>query len=638
MRRKSLALFSIMGIILFSSCLFFVYNQQSEIFLTDLKPPKGIIVISLDTLRADHLGTYGYHRNTSPHIDAFANESVVFDKAVVQAPLTLPSHMSIMTSLYPSSHGVLKKNNRLADEHVTLAELLREGGYKTAAFADGAFMKGSYGFKQGFDLYDGDEWIGIARILPKAKKWLEENKANPFFLFIHCYDVHDPYDPPPPYDTIFHDFTYTGTFVPTTKNMQAAAWRRLKVNDEDLRHIKALYDGGIRYTDEKIGGFLSYLEETGLLENSLVIITSDHGEEFKEHGSFLHWKLYFRPNLHVPLVMHIPNYPKKGIRVRELVQSIDILPTILEIAQLPPHPEAQGRSLLPSIKEHSTYLGRFWCQISHLFTKDENTSIAEHFEPLVEMSHNISMIIDRYQVIYKVKSESLELFDLKYDPLTQEDIASEKGTVVQRLLSKLKALYAVLPKYKAATFTLDKKTRGQLAALGYINDTEYGGETSQFSRGENHWLEAEDADTIVAPLVVADDEKASGKRFIEAPNGAGNAYNPENTVMATYTVTITRAGAYVLWGRVQARDRRDNSFFVQTDESQDNMWEVEPGVTWHWDQVNDRFGPDPVMFTLAPGVHTIRIKLREDGTKLDKILLTNDTHSVPRGEGALVGK
>ena len=419
-----------------------------------------------------------------------------------------------MTSLYPSSHGVLKRNNRLADEHVTLAELLREGGYQTAAFADGAFMKGDYGFKQGFDIYDGDNWIGIARILPKAKKWLEENKSDPFFLFIHCYDIHDPYTPPPPYDTIFHDFNYTGNFVPSTKNMQAAAWRGLEVNDEDLRHIKALYDGGIRYTDEKIGEFLSYLQEAGLKDNSLIIITSDHGEEFKEHGSFLHWKLYFRPNLHVPLIMHIPNYPKKEIRIKELVQSIDILPTILDIAHLPPHPKAQGRSLLPVIKENSTFLRRSWWQISHLFKKDENTSIAEHFEAAKGMSHNLSIIIDRYQMIHTLQSDSVQLFDLKNDPLAQNNIAEDHEGIAKRLLSQLNSLYAEIPKYKTSTFTLDEETRKQLEILGYINDREDTmGDAHEPSQMRNHWLEAENADTIVHPLEVANDETASGGRL-----------------------------------------------------------------------------------------------------------------------------
>jgi hypothetical protein len=375
--------------------------------------------------------------------------------------------MSIMTSLYPSSHGVLKKNNRLADEHLTLAELLREGGYKTAAFADGAFMKGDYGFKQGFDLYDGDKWIGIKHILPKAKKWLEGNKANPFFLFIHCYDIHDPYTPPPPYDTIFHDFTYTGNFTPTTKNMQAAAWRGLEVNDEDLRHIKALYDGGIRYTDEKIGEFLSYLQEAGLIDDSLIIITSDHGEEFKEHGSFLHWKLYFRPNLHVPLIMHIPNYQKKEIRIKELVQSIDILPTILDSAQLPPHPNAQGASLLPLIKQNSTFLRRSWWRISHSFRKEEKFSFAEREK---EKADDYSIIKDNYQLIYDLKSKSMQLYNIKNDPLSQENIVKGNDIIVQKLFSQLNQFYSMIPEYKAETFILDEQTIDQLQALGYIDE------------------------------------------------------------------------------------------------------------------------------------------------------------------------
>jgi arylsulfatase A-like enzyme len=434
--------------------------------------PKGIILISLDTLRADHLGIYGYHRNTSPYIDAFAKESIVFENALVQSPWTLPSHMSIMTSLYPSSHGVVVRNNRLADEHVTLAELLGEKGYKTAAFADGAFMKGDYGFKQGFDMYDGDNWIGIARILPKAEKWLEENKANPFFLFIHCYDIHDPYAPPPPYDTIFHDFNYTGNFIPSTRNMQAAAWKGKEVNDDDLRHIKALYDGGIGYTDAKIGEFLSYLQEAGLKENTLIIITSDHGEEFREHGSFLHWKLYFRPNLHVPLMMHIPNYPKKEIRIKELVQSIDILPTILDIAQLPPHPEAQGRSLLSLIKRNSTFIRRFWWRLLHPFSNNEKAAFAEHQQSRGKRRQEYSMITDDYQIINSVLPQSVELFHIKDDPLAQINIAMNHEGLVDRFLLQLNKNYSVLPKYKAEIFILDEHTRGQLRALGYMDDTD----------------------------------------------------------------------------------------------------------------------------------------------------------------------
>ena len=175
--------------------LLFLSSAPWCISLTQAKPPHGIILISFDTLRADSLGIYGYHRNTSPFIDAFAQESIVFENAIAQAPWTLPSHMSIMTSLYPISHGVVETNLRLADEQVTLAELLRAGGYQTAAFTSGGPMSEVYGFDQGFDTYD-HKWITIEQLLPKVKKWLETNKENPFFLFIHSFDIHYPYNPP----------------------------------------------------------------------------------------------------------------------------------------------------------------------------------------------------------------------------------------------------------------------------------------------------------------------------------------------------------------------------------------------------------------------------------------------------------
>jgi arylsulfatase A-like enzyme len=450
------------GVFISAFLILFLSIYPWWISSTQDKPPRGIILISLDTLRADHLGIYGYHRNTSPFIDAFAKESIVFEHAVVQAPNTLPSHMSIMTSLYPSFHGVTKLKNRLADEHVTLAELLQEGGYRTAAFTDGGYMRAVFGFNQGFDIYDVKREVGIARILPEVKKWLDKNKSNPFFLFIHCFDIHTPYDPPPPYNSIFHDFTYTGHFIPNAKKLKAASMNRLKVNDEDLHHIIALYDGGIRYADEKIGEFLSYLQDSELEDQSLIIITSDHGEEFKEHGGFLHNKLYYRPNLHVPLIMRIPNYPKKEIRIDELVQSIDLLPTILEIAGLPAHPKAQGRSLLPLIKRQKNFLNRSLWKVFHPFKKDSNTSFSEF------SNYNYSVITDGYQMIYNLKSDSIQLFNLIDDPLAKNNIAKDHNDISERLLSQSKEVYSTTPSYKAPIIFLDEQTREQLKTLGYI--------------------------------------------------------------------------------------------------------------------------------------------------------------------------
>jgi arylsulfatase A-like enzyme len=447
--------------------LFLFSSHPLGVSATQAKTPHGIILISFDTLRADHLGIYGYHLNTSPSIDAFAKESIVFENALVQAPWTLPSHMSIMTSLYPTSHGVVKADLRLADEHVTLAELLRAGGYQTAAFTSGGPMSEVYGFDQGFDTYD-HKWITIEQLLPKVKKWLDTNNSNPFFIFIHCFDIHYPYKPPPPYNAIFHDFPYTGRLIPSSKTLLAIGENELQVTDDDLRHFRALYDGGIRYADAKIGEFLSYLRDSGLEDRSLIIITADHGEEFKEHGSVLHNQLYYRPNLQVPLIMRIPNYPRREIRISEFVQSIDVLPTILDAARLPSHPKAQGRNLLPSIKRHKNFFNRFLWKIAHPFTKDTHISFAEHHK-----TKSCSIITDRYQLIYRSKPDSMELFNLEDDPLEQENIATDHADIAEQLFAQCIKFYNTkTPSYKPLTTDLDEIQRKQLEALGYIDPSE----------------------------------------------------------------------------------------------------------------------------------------------------------------------
>jgi arylsulfatase A-like enzyme len=369
--------------------------------------------------------------------------------------------MSIMTSLYPSFHGVTGKNYPLADKHATLAELLLQSGFRTAAFTDGAWLRPHFGFKKGFEYYFS-EWIGIAKILPLVKNWLDKNKSRPFFLFIHCYDIHAPYATgKPPYDTMFHDFTYTGTLTPTLETLQAAAEWKIPTTDEDVRHFVAMYDGGIRYTDTKIGEFLSYLKETGLYDQSLIIITSDHGEEFKEHGSFQHWRLYYRPELHVPLMMHIPSYPAKGIRIDGLVQSVDIMPTILELVGIPPHQQAQGKSLVSLIKEHANFINRAMGKAYRFYRKESRPSFAKEQD-------YYSIIKDDYQLIYNTKSTGTELFYLKDDPLTQKNIAKVHGAITNRLLSQLKEAERITPRPEGSAAALDQKTREELKALGYI--------------------------------------------------------------------------------------------------------------------------------------------------------------------------
>ena len=697
------------------------------------RAPKGVILISLDTLRADHLGTYGYHRNTSPNIDAFAEGGITFENAVVQSPWTLPSHMSIMTSLYPSFHGVVDISTSLQSEKcVKLAELLHAGGYQTAAFVDGGFVSGHWGFHHGFDVYN-DQGGGIDQILPRAKKWLNKNKESPFFLFLHFYDIHTPYNPPPPYNSIFHDFDYTGNLVPSNTTLSAANHNKLRVDDQDLRHFVALYDGCIRYTDDRMGDFFSFLKKSGLDEQSLIIITSDHGEEFKEHDGFFHKQLYYRPNLHVPLIMSLPDHSGKPVRIQELVQSIDLLPTILDITGLPPHEQAQGKSLLPVIRRHTNSASNFFLRLLYSFKKEAEVSLAE-YKPSTEQWSIISD--DGYQLIYDTDSRHQQLFDINDDPLAQNNIVKEHTDITQKLLSELLNVYNTRPnRIMGEEIDLDDTTRDQLRALGYIDfpelkssneanvkkknfvdgehdrltltarnqkDTDgdgvgdvadncpdvanpeqededqdqvgdicdtcvdndwdgYGnpgypntcakdncpttfnphqedadrdgvGDVCDLHETSNFWLEAENANTLRSPLVIGKDETASDGKYIYSPNDTGNEYSPGST-MATYEVNVSDAGRYILWGRVSVSNKKDNSFFIQIGDGEDNLWEIATGSNWHWDRVNNRDLADPVIFMLTEGVNTIKVKLREDGTKLDKMLLTNNIFFIPKDAG-----
>ena len=271
---------------------------------TTLPKPRNVILISLDTLRPDHLGVYGYSRDTSPTLDLLSQQSFVFERALAPAPNTPPSQMSMMTSLYPVQHGFTGLNDRLAPQFATLAERMQAIGFRTAGFVDGGYLRARFGFNRGFDVYD-QSGGGFASILPLATNWLEARGDEPFFLFLHTYDIHAPYVSRPGFRGMFIDQPYGGSFVPTVDNMRKAFEKKIQLDDADMRYITSLYDQGIRYTDTRLGVFIRYLMDQGYLDDTALIITSDHGEEFGEHGSTLHWQVFFQPNLRIPLI--IPN-------------------------------------------------------------------------------------------------------------------------------------------------------------------------------------------------------------------------------------------------------------------------------------------------------------------------------------------
>ncbi|HXV35848.1 MAG TPA: sulfatase [Myxococcota bacterium] len=321
-----------------------------------------VALISIDTLAARHLGLYGYSRDTSPNLDRYAADAIVFENAISTAPKTPESHMSMFTSLYPSVHRVYTIEDpsaihRLDESVQTLPEILAQNGYATVGLHGGGFVDGRFGFGQGFDEYRRGSQT-------QAEQWLERHAASgKFFLFYHTYRVHDPYTPHPPYDRRF-DGDYAGPIVHDRRALRALAasskwidyskafWSRVDKSDpREVAHVVALYDGAIAEMDASLASLLQAIDRHA--PRTIVILVSDHGEEFGEHGGFTHSQLYAE-TLHVPLIIRHPDRSGNadrsgGVRIAERVSLIDLAPTILEMLSIPATGEFQGRSLLALI-------------------------------------------------------------------------------------------------------------------------------------------------------------------------------------------------------------------------------------------------------------------------------------------------
>lgn len=325
-------------------------------------PPKNVLLISVDTLRADRLGCYGYGRPTSPRIDGLAAEGVRFHQAISQAPWTTPSHASLLTSRYPSSHrmsqGWSKFSHRayrvLAEDAITLAEVLQAQGYRTLALTGGVTLAGNLGFAQGFDAYREDSYGLMDKVRPTLATWLEESRDLPFFIFLHTFEVHAPYTHTEMTEGVLteaqRDALHRGMGRPGLfeSNGFGALLREL-----GLFHMKvtsALYDGDIRFTDAFLGILLEDLRRLGLEDRTLVVLTSDHGEEFGDHDRTrfydAHCQTVYEELIRVPLVLRLPGTIPAGRTVDTPVELVDVAPTILDILGVRTPPAMEGKSLL----------------------------------------------------------------------------------------------------------------------------------------------------------------------------------------------------------------------------------------------------------------------------------------------------
>jgi arylsulfatase A-like enzyme len=290
-----------------------------------------LVLISIDTLRADHLGCYGYSRDTSPNLDRLALEGVLFEHAYAPAPWTLPSHASLFTGLYPAEHGVVKDTHRLDDRHVLLPEALAELGYRSAAIVSTVpYLRRSYGFKQGWVSYDDRSSFGPSKkwaiasnsekVYRGALKQLDQLGKGPFFLFVHDYDVHANYVPPAPFDRLFGP--------PRSAELPSAKddWRARRQRELPQ------YDGEIRWVDDWIGKLVEELRRRDLLEHTVIAVVADHGEEFFEHGFWGHGANLFDSVLHVPWIVRFPGARHAGTRIAAPVSLVDVPATLLALA------------------------------------------------------------------------------------------------------------------------------------------------------------------------------------------------------------------------------------------------------------------------------------------------------------------
>jgi arylsulfatase A-like enzyme len=416
-----------------------------------------VVLIGIDTWRADHVSSYGYGRATTPCIDEVAEQGAYFTRAFSTTSWTLPSFQSILTGLYVGSHGVINGQYRLAYSHNTLAELLRDRGYTTAGFISGTYLKKVFGFDQGFDVYE--ESVTRAKLMetfqditsPELTRlvlpWIKRHSNGKFFLFIHYWDPHFDYIPPPPYDQLFDPY-YTGDVDGT--NFQYSPRINADMDRRDLDHIIALYDGEIRWTDFHIGKLLTTLDDLGLMDRTVVVLVGDHGEEFFEHGFKGHRKTLYNEVIHIPLMMRGPGIRRSG-DFDTVVSTVDILPTVLDLLKIDCPTPLDGESLIPIISGEATSRHVPWI-ISELGV------------------HLTTVIKDRWKIIQDSNSRSLELYNLFDDPDEARNQISQEAAEARELSQYLGEWLRIRERRTtgAPRAITDRETVNQLKALGYI--------------------------------------------------------------------------------------------------------------------------------------------------------------------------
>lgn len=430
-----------------------------------------VILIVEDTLRADHMSLYGHSRPTSPAKDRFAGNGIVFERAYSQATKTRPSCASFMTSLLPSATGVANFNQKLHDRYLTLAEILRSQGYRTASFVQNSNAGPAAGLHQGFSYNFDPETLprGPGGIYGgMAVRWMEQNRDRNFFVYLHVIEPHGPYDPPPPFDHWYRREGPGSRFVPLNRLLHDPKW----LEEPTVEGRRLLYDGDIRHNDHWFGLFVAELEEKGLLDETLFVFMSDHGEHLGEHHLWEHRPPGFVQVVHVPLFMVHPAHLPAGRRIAGPVQLLDVAPTILESAAVDVEKlMLQGDSL------HSLVRGQradYW--ESRISISEEPMAFPNRRSPEVSMS----FFFKDMHVLKSAKVHRMRVFDHATDP--EENRSTTRAPFYeplrQAVIPSMRALrrantaiWQALGRDAERVIEYDPEVQDRLRALGYVGSS-----------------------------------------------------------------------------------------------------------------------------------------------------------------------
>ena len=418
-----------------------------------------VILISMDSLRWDALGCYATNEN-SPNIDQFAEEAVLFEQAFVPSPWTLPSLASMTTGLAPAVHGATEQTTRIPEDVDTLGERMAEGGYLTCAFLANVFLQEERGFNNGFHRYLNirtDKPDSTERVTNHAIQWITANAESDFFLWLHYFDPHQPYTPP---DEFAPD---DPTAEALRQNFPNIFWVRAgnaRYGTEEITALRALYDGEVRYVDNRIGRIFETLHALDLYDDALIIITSDHGEEFWEHGGFEHGHSLYDELLRIPLLIRLPHGDMGGRRITARVSLTALFATILELCEVPHDPEAlSAGSFAPLMKE--------------MDGEDDAWRFKAGFPMVYEDKECV--YFGRYKYIKNLGSHREELYDLETDPAEQINIITKFPDLAERARKHLDEIAAEEDALRArvgiegeVTVDLTPEARQELQDLGYL--------------------------------------------------------------------------------------------------------------------------------------------------------------------------